>query len=238
MDEPALDPAAEDGPPPNGGPRFRLPPIEWRRVGRFVRTGLVVGVVIVVVSVALGTAAFVAAGVYGQYGSVRNEPNAGAWAALTPRFAGQAICTSCHASEAGLQDASIHVDVSCEDCHGPAAAHASSPAAAREAWLTTPTGAICATCHAAAVGRPASFPQIDPAGHFAGGDCLRCHSPHSVVAFRPPTVTHPLTNLPVCTTCHAPDGLKKIPDGHEIAGDATCLSCHGPAADSKAERAP
>ena len=187
----------------------------------------------VVASVALGTAAFVAASFYAQYGAVRNTPNAQAWGGLTPRFAGQAICTSCHAPEAGAQDASIHVDVSCEACHGPAAAHSASDAAARATVLARPTSAICATCHAATAGRPAAFPQVDPATHFAGGQCLRCHDPHSIVAVRPPTVSHPLANLPECTTCHAPDGLKKIPTGHEIVGDAICLSCHGPAADGK-----
>ncbi len=223
----------DDEQPPNDGPRFVLPSIDWVRVAHAARTGLKVGIVVVVVSVALGTAAFVTASFYGQYGAVKNVPNARAWAGLTARFVGQAICTSCHAPEAGAQDASIHVNVSCEDCHGPAAAHSSSAAAARAVVLTRPTSAICATCHAAVAGRPTTFPQIDPARHFSGGQCLRCHGPHSVVAVRPPTVTHPLANLPECTTCHAPDGLKKIPTGHEIVGDTICLSCHGQAANGK-----
>lgn len=237
MNEPAPDgeqPATgDDEQPSNGGPHFVLPSIEWARVARAARTGLRGGIVVIVVSVALGTAASVAASFYGQYGPVKNVPNARAWAGLTPRFAGQMICTSCHAPEAGAQDASIHVDVSCEDCHGPAAAHSSSAAAARAAVLTEPTSGICVTCHGATAGRPATFPQIDPARHYAGGQCLRCHGPHSVVAVRPPTVSHPLANLPECTTCHAPDGLKKIPTGHEIVDDTICLSCHGPAANGK-----
>jgi hypothetical protein len=210
--------------------RAALPPIDWARVAV---TTVKIGIAVVVTSVALGVGAFATASFYSEYGAVRNVPNAQAWAALTPRFAGGAICASCHASEAGAQDASIHVNVSCEACHGPAAAHASSAAAATTTVLTEPTSGICATCHVAVAGRPAAFPQIDPATHYSGGQCERCHDPHSIVAVRPPTVTHPLANLPECTTCHAPDGLKKTPTGHEIVGDTICLSCHGQGANGE-----
>jgi hypothetical protein len=205
-------------------PRFVLPPIAWRRMAV---ASIKVGIVIVVASVALGIAAFAAATAYAQYGALKDEPNARAWASLTPRYAGQQICTSCHATEAHAQDASIHVNVSCEDCHGAAADHAGSVAAGKATILAKPTSAVCVTCHNDTAGRPASFPQVDPATHYSGGPCLRCHDPHSIVATRPPVVSHPLTDLPECTTCHAPDGLKKIPAGHEVVGDAVCLSCHG-----------
>jgi hypothetical protein len=223
-------PTAGDEQLSNHGPRFALPPIEWARV---LARSIKIGIFVVVASVALGVVAFVAASSYAAYGAVRNTPNAVAWAGLTPHFAGQAVCTSCHAPEAGAQDASIHVNVSCEDCHGPGAAHSSSAAAARSAVLIKPTSRICATCHAVTAGRPTTFSQIDPAKHYSGGECLRCHDPHSIVAVRPPTVSHPLANLPECTTCHAPDGLKKIPTGHAIVGDTICLSCHGQAANLK-----
>jgi hypothetical protein len=196
------------------------------------------GVVAAVATVALGAGAFAAASFYNDYGAVRNGPNAEAWRALTPRFAGAATCTACHAAQATAEDASIHLDVACEDCHGPAAAHSASDAAARATVLGKPASGICVACHAATAGRPAAFPQIDPAAHFSGGQCLRCHDPHSIVAVRPPVVLHPLVDLPECTTCHAPDGLKAIPAGHELVEDAVCLACHGPGADRKTERAP
>ena len=214
--------------PPSDGRRVAVPPIEWARVAS---TTIRIGILVVVISVAVGVAAFAAATLYSQYGAVRNTPDAQAWSGLTVRFAGQATCTACHPSEVDAQDASIHAGVSCESCHGPAAAHSGSTEAARAAALIQPTSAICATCHAVTAGRPATFPQVDPATHYSGGACLRCHDPHSIVAVRPPTVTHPLASLPGCTTCHAPDGLKQIPEGHEVVGDKICLSCHGPAAD-------
>jgi len=217
-----------DEPPSDDGSRLTLPRIAWRRVAT---TAGKIAIFVVVASLALGVAAFAAASSYAQYGAVRNAPNTQAWAGLTPRFAGQAICTSCHASEARIQDASIHVDVSCENCHGSLAAHSSSDAAARQLLPGRPTSALCLTCHALVAGRPAAFPQVDPASHYSGADCLRCHDPHSIVAVRPAAVTHPLANLPECTTCHAPDGLKKVPAGHEVVSDRICLSCHGLAAD-------
>jgi len=216
-------PPVPDDQPSSGDSRFALPNIAWRRVAS---TAIKVGIVMAVASVALGVAAFVAASTYEQYGAVKNTPNAAAWAGLTPRFGGQAICSSCHAHESGIQDASIHVNVSCENCHGPLAAHAASDAAARNLPPGKPHSEICVTCHAVTPGRPADFGQVDPATHFSGGECLRCHDPHSITAIRPPVVSHPLTDLPVCTTCHAPDGLKKIPVGHEPVADPICLSCH------------
>ncbi|MFI5254452.1 MAG: multiheme c-type cytochrome [Candidatus Limnocylindrales bacterium] len=205
---------------------IRPPRIGWRRI---IRQTLKVGVVIVVVSVALGVGAFAAVTLAAQYGASRDVPDSHTWAALTPRFAGQASCTVCHATEANAKNASIHVYVTCEVCHGPAAAHVADPTTAKNS-LPEPTSDICATCHVAVPGRPADFPQIERASHYSGGQCLRCHDPHSIVAIRPPTVTHPLADLPACTTCHAPNGLKPIPSGHEPVADAVCLSCHGPQA--------
>jgi len=236
---PILDesPLVPDGPPhadespSNDRPRRTLPTVPWSRLLRVGAKLGIVALLVVVASVALGGAAFVAAGFYGQYGAVKNGPNAQAWAALSPRMAGSPACASCHEPQIQAQDASVHVDVSCESCHGPAATHALSDAAARETDLEAPTSAACITCHATTPGRPAGFAQVDPVRHFRGGDCLRCHDPHSVTAVRPPTVTHPLAKLPACTACHAPDGLKEIPTGHEPAADAVCLSCHGKTAD-------
>jgi hypothetical protein len=227
MGDDAPVPADEPGRTP---PRRTLPSIAWRSLSL---TGIRLGLVVGVASVVLGLAAFAAATVYAQYGAVRNEPNALAWGGLTPRFAGQLACTSCHEPEVGVHDASVHAPVSCEACHGPLSAHSASDTAARSAPVEKPPSDICSACHAAVAGRPAAFPQIDGSEHYGGEACLRCHDPHSIVAVRPPALTHPRANLPACTTCHAPDGLKKIPAGHEPATDGMCLTCHGPGADRR-----
>ena len=226
------EPTPDVGPTPRrvARPSFALPVVAWRRLAW---TGLKVGVVVVVASIVLGGGAALASGFYAQYGAVKNVPNARAWAALAPQHVGQALCAECHAAEGIAQDASIHVNVSCEDCHGPGAEHAAGTDAARTVALVRPESGICVTCHGATAGRPATFPVVNPASHYSGGACLRCHDPHSIVATRPPLVSHPLADLPECTTCHAPDGLKKVPTGHTLVADAICLSCHGRDADGR-----
>jgi hypothetical protein len=237
MSEPTPRPLPESTVPPLGDEQTSAgnerPIARKPSAKRAAVTSIKVGIVMVVATVGLAVVAFVAASSYEQYGAIRNEPNADAWAHLTPRYAGQAICVSCHEPEARTQDASIHVNVSCENCHGPLAAHSTSDAAARDLIPAKPPGEICITCHAATAGRPPAFSQIDPGTHYIGGECLRCHDPHSITAVRPPIVSHPLVDLPVCTTCHAPDGLKKIPAGHELVDDRICLSCHGQSASGR-----
>ncbi len=46
------------------------------------------------------------------------------------------------------------------------------------------------------------------------------------MALVPPNVSHALTNLPACVTCHEPAGLKPVPFGHEESADGVCLTCH------------
>ncbi len=164
---------------------------------------------------------------YDEYGS-HPEQNARVWAGAAPTYADRAVCQTCHAAEYAEQTASKHRGVVCESCHGPLGAHAvADPIAAMP--LPTPTGARCAACHEASAGRPAGFPQVDPATHYQAGSCLQCHAAHSTVALLPPEVSHPLERLPGCTVCHAPQGLKKVPAGHEEVADAVCLGCHRPA---------
>jgi hypothetical protein len=43
---------------------------------------------------------------------------------------------------------------------------------------------------------------------------------------RPPEISHSLTRLPACVTCHAPKGLKPVPVGHEESDDLVCRACH------------
>jgi hypothetical protein len=93
--------------------------------------------------------------------------------------------------------------------------------------MVIPASGICLTCHEATTGRPGDVHQVDPELHYSGSLCLRCHDPHAVLAVAPPNVTHPLEQLPPCITCHAPNGLTKLPSGHELVKDSVCLSCHG-----------
>lgn len=163
---------------------------------------------------------------YAQYG-FHPEANAQAWADRPPGYADSVACAECHAVEQVTLRASRHESVSCEGCHGPAAAHASaSPAAS--VHVSSPADGMCATCHERVIGRPASFPQLDPGTHYDPVPCLRCHDTHSVAATRPSRISHPLARLPECGTCHGPQGMEGLPRNHEPSNDDVCLSCHAP----------
>jgi hypothetical protein len=193
------------------------------RIGWSVgRIGVLVGLLSVVVAIG----AYAVTRLHGQYGSGQAVVDTRTWALRTASYSGSS-CSSCHADQASARLAGPHDTLTCEACHGPQGDHPAS-ASGSVAWMQLPTSALCITCHGDTAGRPSGFPEIDPVTHYAGsgGECVRCHEPHAVIAVAPPDVTHPLANLPACTVCHAPNGLKKLPAGHEMVSDAVCLSCH------------
>jgi hypothetical protein len=207
------------------------------------RHAIVLGVIAVL---AFGAGATVAV-LYGQFGFHPGR-NADAWASRQPQFATATGCGACHADQATRWATAAHVGVTCESCHGPLVGH---PAATLPDGTTTPSSpapvalislaeataprlgdgaaatTLCLTCHQAIVGRPLSFPAIDPARHFSGPACIVCHDPHTAAAPHPPQILHSLTGLPECTVCHSPSGLRPLPDGHPVwVGD--CRACHTP----------
>ncbi len=184
---------------------------------------------IVAGSVVIGAGLFLASTAYAEFGGVKAADSTVSWASRPLRYTTTA-CKDCHLAQAAEQASNKHGSIQCETCHGLVGDHPGGDRGAVKP-LVKPTGELCVQCHAAVTGRPAGFPQIDPAKHYTGGTgeaCLRCHDPHAVVAVKPPNIVHPLDGLPACTTCHRPDGLKKIPAGHELVADAVCLSCHTP----------
>jgi len=198
-----------------------------RNVVRMLPAGHAFALVVAVagvLAVVLGTSAFAASRLNAEYGAGTDKLNTLVWAGRAQSYAG-ATCTACHETEQEMQ-AGIHVGVSCEGCHGPLVDHPATDSGTASR-LVLPDSEACITCHASTEGQPGGFPEVDPEQHYAGNACLRCHDPHAVLAVAPPDVTHPLVRLPACTTCHRPDGLKKVPSGHEMVADDVCLSCHG-----------
>lgn len=194
------------------------------RLLRLGRAALLVAALAGALAVVLGGSAFATSRLSADYGAGQDRLDAVSWADRAAGYAG-ATCLACHPGELQEQSA-IHPTVSCEGCHGPLVGHPASDGGS-DSRLVLPESGPCITCHAAAAGRPAGFPEIDVEEHYPGNACLGCHDPHAVVAAAPPDVTHPLIRLPACTTCHAPDGLKEVPSGHEMVADDVCLSCHG-----------
>jgi len=198
------------------------------RLVRIGRTTFLVALLAGALAVLIGGSAFAASRLNAEYGAGSEQENAVSWGGQRVSYAG-ATCQECHSAQLAAQ-ALIHASVSCEGCHGPLVGHPASNGGS-SSRLVLPNSEPCITCHATAAGRPPGFPEIAPANHYPGNECLGCHDAHHLLAGAPPDVTHPLIRLPACTTCHAPDGLKEVPSGHEMVDDEACLSCHGVPAD-------
>jgi hypothetical protein len=128
------------------------------------------------------------------------------------KYAGRDACADCHSEEVETQSHGRHQALSCETCHGPAAAHVADPGAATP--IIPRSRDFCPRCHGYDSSRPTGFPQIDPVSHNPPTPCVECHKPH---APQPPTV--PST----CTACHAEIEHTKVASPH--AG-LPCTRCH------------
>ncbi|HUL73999.1 MAG TPA: cytochrome c3 family protein [Vicinamibacterales bacterium] len=91
-------------------------------------------------------------------------------------YVGESTCLDCHGQIGDERQGSKHAQVHCEACHGPLAKHASGDFEIKPRALNPRT--LCLTCHTQLAGKPADFPQIDPADHGGDGACTECHKPH------------------------------------------------------------
>ena len=177
----------------------------------------------------LTTAAFiwvavpVARGVIHDFG-VRDNRAEVAWRSVVPEFGDARGCARCHTAERDRLHSAQHDGIGCQSCHGALAAHEEHP----NIGVRTPTSGVCLTCHFEVEAQPITLRTIIPAKHYIS-TCLACHDPHTSVAKRPPVVSHPLTDLPACITCHGPGTFRqrsiRHPDVTKQA-DESCLQCH------------
>jgi hypothetical protein len=101
------------------------------------------------------------------------------------------------------------VGVTCEACHGPAAAHAANPSQAR---LSTKPN--CASCHVRGdvekidargglINHHEQYEELLASSHRATG-CLACHDPHKNTKYNGGGFKGQRTTCVNCTTCHMP----------------------------------
>ncbi len=116
---------------------------------------------------------------FGQFGLYRGtavDDNA----SQPLRYAGQAVCVSCHDDFGAEKKRGEHRTLSCETCHGAALEHAKSPIAVLSARPKEEgVRAFCFHCHGSKAARPKWFSQIGE-DHFPGSACIKCHNPHSL----------------------------------------------------------
>ncbi len=127
-------------------------------------------------------------------------------------YAGYEACYDCHDEQYELKQNSHHANVSCEVCHGAAAAHINepdefTPSAPRERGY-------CPLCHGYDPARPSGFPQIITVLHNPGQACISCHDPHN------PQLPHPPSS---CSACHREIASRKMVSHHALL---PCEKCH------------
>lgn len=127
-------------------------------------------------------------------------------------YAGHVICGDCHDEEVELKRNGYHKNVSCEVCHGPAAAHTEDDESV-ELRIPSQRG-YCPLCHEYLPSRPTGFPQILAASHNPLKACISCHNPHDP---KPPETPKE------CEACHASIARTKSLSHHV---EIPCTRCH------------
>jgi len=117
----------------------------------------------------------------------------------TPRY-----CQPCHGPRHAQWSANSHKTVICETCHGAALGHPQNG----KLPIPSDTVKLCTLCHEAMPGRPRTQPQVEPAVHSGGQQCIVCHNPHAPK----------IANAAVRVAGDAAAGEKRA---------AACASCHG-----------
>jgi len=112
-------------------------------------------------------------GKYGHYRAFSLDENA----AKKLNYAGKDYCLECHDDVEADKSQDVHMELSCEVCHGPGQDHADNPDSAQ---VIKPSGrAFCGLCHAK---HPAKNPnvivQVKLNEHYIDKDCIECHNPH------------------------------------------------------------
>jgi len=127
-------------------------------------------------------------------------------------FAGQVACADCHDDITIFKRNGFHKNLSCEVCHGPAAAHIEDP---EENIPPAPRErGYCPLCHEYIPSRPTGFPQIVSTAHNPMSPCISCHDPHDP---EPPETPKD------CGACHAEIASTKALSHHIYI---PCTYCH------------
>lgn len=148
---------------------------------------------------------------YGKYGPYRASA-VDEIASQPIKYSGHDVCEDCHDDVVAKKKMSYHLDVACEVCHGPAAAHTQDPDGNQ---LPAPRGrGYCPLCHEYLPSRPTGFPQIVSEAHNPMKACISCHDPHDP---KPPYVPKE------CEACHAEIARTKALSHHVYV---PCTRCH------------
>ncbi len=165
-----------------------------------------------------------------EYIGLSRADNPRSWATRVVQHESSTACAECHKETNDSWQASAHVVIACEDCHGLTKTHIEEARAGGDTSLALSNGRdLCVTCHAGLTSRPAGFPQVDPLKHATevGGvasNCASCHNPHDPGI--PPELAHTVEGRSACLACHGLDQWKPLPPDHANRTEDMCLNCH------------
>jgi len=149
-------------------------------------------------------------------------------------------CLPCHTVGAGLPTGFVNLaatpnlaGVQCENCHGPAAAHAANPGDPTVVPRVELSGAMCGGCHNTQF-VPASATPYHP-GIYEEWNTSAHRSVVSIVKTLFTTANGPSVYVPSCGRCHSATVREALldndplPDGVEAgAVGIACATCHEP----------
>ncbi len=106
-----------------------------------------------------------------------NKANEQFWKDFKVKYQGAEYCKDCHDKNYASIKKSLHRNIECENCHGPAVDHPENP----PKLALDKSRAQCLRCH-----YPLPYPTsgralirgIDPDKHNPDVECSMCHDPH------------------------------------------------------------
>jgi cytochrome c553 len=134
----------------------------------------------------------------------------------TPRY-----CQSCHGERHAQWSANNHKTVICEVCHGAGKGH---PQEVAKLTIPADTSKLCTLCHERMAERPRTQPQVDPARHPGGQQCIVCHNPHApklagvVAAVAGDAAAGSQKHAASCASCHGAAGISPNDTWPNLAG--------------------
>ena len=154
-----------------------------------------------------------------QYGHYRGKSVAEI-AAQEPTFQTPRYCKDCHDERYAQWSANNHKSVICEVCHGAAQGHPENG----KLPIPKDTRKLCTLCHEKMPGRPSTQPQIDPAQHSGGQQCVVCHNAHApklagaVAKIAGDAAAGAKTAAEQCASCHGEQGVAEDEAWPTLAG--------------------
>ena len=154
-----------------------------------------------------------------QFGHFRGKA-VGEIAAKEPAYQTARYCEDCHTERHAQWSANNHKSVNCEVCHGAAKGHPENG----KLPIPADTRKLCTLCHERMAERPRPQPQIDPAQHSPGQQCIVCHNPHApklagvVAKVAGDAAAGAKTHAARCADCHGAAGVSPNDSWPNLAG--------------------